>query len=199
MFNAIGWNFDQWLAVIGLVIGVVGFLFAYFAITSERVASFLIQWHFREMPTAFQQMATEYRRADLIPDDLGPITLPPSETRVRRKDVLAQGLGAYALARNLDRAALAKGDDGYIAALMKLIVFEPRRGDAALIVKAAKTNVPPHTDFLTLAAISALSRNGLIREDQRGPISEALECAGARLRAEHQTAVDKVRVALREA
>jgi hypothetical protein len=199
MFGATGWNFDQWLAVVGLALGVLGLLFGYFAITNEGLASFLIQWHFREMPTVFRQMATEYRRADLIPDDLGPITLPPSETRVRRKDVVAQGLGAYALARNLDRAALAQGDDGYIAALMKLIAFEPRRGDAALIVKAAKTNVPPHTDFLTLAAISVLSQNGLIGEDQRGPISEALDCAGARLRAEHQTAVDKVRAALRQA
>lgn len=153
MFDVTGWNFDQWLAVVGLAIGVLGFLFGYFAITSERVASFLTRWRLREMPVAFRKMAGEYRQADGIPDSAGPVTLPPSDNRVRKKDVLAEGLGAYALGRGLSRAALARGDDGYVVALMKVITFEPRRSDVALLVLAAATRVPPHTDYLTLEAI----------------------------------------------
>jgi hypothetical protein len=196
MFDPMAWNFDRWLAVVSLVLGLG---FSYFAVTSERLASFLIRWRLREMPAAFREMTMDYRQAGLIPDDPGPVTRPPSDTRVRRKDVLAEGLGAYALARGLSRAALARGDDGYVAALMKLITFDPRRSDVALVVLAAATKVPPHTDYLTLDAIRVLAGKGLIGEDQRGAIGETVERVGERLREDHQSAVEKARVALRKA
>jgi hypothetical protein len=73
----------------------------------------------------------------------------------------------------LSRAALAEGDDGYVAALMKLIAFEPRRGDAELVLRAATTKVPTHTDYLTLEAIKVLADKGLIGERQLGAIAKA--------------------------
>jgi hypothetical protein len=191
-------NFDRWVALARFAIGVLGFVFGFFAITSERLATFFIRSRLREMPAAFEEMVSQYRLADMIPDnDPVPVELPPSDKRVRRKDVLAQGLGAYALARDLNRAALARGDDGYVAALMKLITFEPRRSDVALVVLAAATKVPPHTDYLTLEAIRVLAEKGLIGEDRRGAIGESVDQIEKRLRDDHKQTVERIRVTLR--
>jgi hypothetical protein len=194
------WSFDRWLAVVSLAIAVLSVILAFFAITNDRLTGFLIRWRFRGMPAAFQQMAKEYRQADSIPDnDPGPVKLSTSDIRVRRKDVLAQGLGAYAWARNLDRAALARGDDGYVAALMKLIAFEPRAADAELVATAATTRVPPHTDHLILAAITVLAEKRLISDNQRGVIAKAVGHVAERLGDDHKSAIARVRTAVRQA
>jgi hypothetical protein len=74
-------------------------------------------------PPAFVALAREYRRADAEPDDPpGPVERPRWDSRVRKKDVIAEGLGRFAQKARLDRKALAAvDDDGYIVALMKLI------------------------------------------------------------------------------
>ena len=193
-------NFDQQVALAGFAIGVLGVAFGFLAVTSERLANFLVRSRIRKTPAAFQEMASQYRLADLIPDnDPGPVELPSWDKRVRRKEVVAQGLGAYAMARGLSRAALARGDDPYVAALMKLIVFEPHRGDAALVVRAATTKVSPHTDCLTLEAIKVLAEKGLIGEKQRGEIGGVADHVAERLGDNHKQTIEKIRARLARA
>jgi len=190
-------NFDQQVALAGFAIGVLGVAFGFLAVTSERLANFLVRSRLREMPAAFQEMASQYRLADLIPDnDRGPLELPSWDKRARRKEVVAQGLGAYAMARGLSRAALARGDDPYVAALMKLIAFEPHRGDAALVVRAATTKVSPHTDYLTLEAIKVLAEKGLIGEEQRGKIGGLADHVAERLGDNHKQTIQKIKARL---
>ena len=193
-------NLDRWLAVAGLAIGVLGLISAFFSIRNERFANFLVRRRVREMPAGFRDMAKKYRLADEIPD-IRPdqITISPSEKRVRHKDILAEGLGGFARGARLDRAALARGDDGYVAALMKVVAYEPRRSDVPLVIQTASAKVPPHTDYLTMAAISALVQKTLIGEDHRVAINRAINVIADRLGPNHKQRVEEVRAQVRKA
>jgi hypothetical protein len=194
-------SFDARIGIAGLVIGIIGVGFAFFSVTSERFRDFLIRRGISRVPSAFAALAREYRVANDIPDDPpGPVTRPTSDTRVRKKNILAEGLGRFAQGLRLDREILvAADDDGYIVALMKLIANEPRRGDAFLIARASKRRVPTHTDYATMEAIGVLAEKGLIDLQERGQIADALDQLVARLDDTGKTKIASLRTKVNKA
>jgi hypothetical protein len=168
---------DQMLAVGGLAVGVIGIALSYFSFTNERFADFLVRRRVRAIPAMFSALARDYRLADDIPDDpSGPVERKPWESRVKQKDLLAEGLCRFAQGAHLKREKLlAANDDGYLVALMKMISAEPKRGDIDLIVRASARDVSPHTDYRTLEAIESVAAKGLLRVDERGSLDVALK------------------------
>jgi len=188
----------DWMGVGGLVVGIVGIAFAYFSVTNEAFSNFLIRRRFKKMPSAFRDLAGEYRRADQIPNDSpDQRQLPVWDSRVREKDRLAEGLARFAQGANLDRDALARGDDGYLVALMKLVAIDPVADDTRRVAQAAMTDVPPHTDYATLKAISVLADRRLIPDDLRDSIAKAIDAITARLGTDHDDVAAAIRSKLR--
>lgn len=192
---------DTWLGILGLSVGVIGVAVAYFSITNEKFRGLLVQRDIENFPPAFVALAREYRRADAEPDSPpGPVERPRWDSRVRKKDVIAEGLGRFAQGTRLDRKALvAVDDDGYIVALMKLIAAEPRSGDGRLIAQATKRRVPPHTDYRTLEAIGILADNRLISLLERSSLDDALVRISERLGADGDAEIKRVRAKVRNA
>jgi hypothetical protein len=76
---------------------------------------------------------------------------------------------------------------------MKAVAYEPRRSDVPLVIQAANTKVPPHTDYLTMGAIDALAQKALIGEDHRVEINSAINVIADRLGPNHKQRVEGVR------
>jgi hypothetical protein len=180
-------------------VGIIGVAVAYFSVTNEKFRNFLVQRSIDKVPSAFVALAREYRLADSLPDDPpGPIERQPWESRVSKKNVLAEGLGRFAQGARFDRKILvAANDDGYIVALTKLIAAEPRSGDASFLAQAAKRRVPPHADYQTLAAIGVLADKGIISVQERASLDDALDRMSNRLGADHNDEIRRVRAKLR--
>jgi hypothetical protein len=119
---------------------------------------------------------------------------------VRRKNVLAEGLGRFAQGAGFDRNALVLADDdGYIVALMKLLAFEPHIGDAKHIAQAVKRRVPPHADHQTLRAIGTLAGKGLFRTNECGLLTDAVDIIVERLGKQGSAEVNRVKGKIRSA
>jgi hypothetical protein len=82
---------------------------------------------------------------------------------------------------------------------MKAVAYEPRRSDVPLVIQAANTKVPPHTDYLTMGAIDALAQKALIGEDHRVEINSAINVIADRLGPNHKQRVEGVRARVRQA
>src|SRR4051812_22142996 len=138
------------------------------------------------MPSDFINLAHEYKQADQIPNNaVEPVERPRWDTRVRRKDVLAEGLYRFAQGAYLDRNILASSqEDGYVVALAKLVANQPERGDVSLLVKAVECRVPAHVDYIMLEAIDALARKRLIGLQERNEVDQIVERVAERLGSE---------------
>ncbi len=174
---------DRWLSVLGLAFGIIGITFGYFSVTNESFRRFLIKRGIGNLPMSFSNLAQEYKEADRIPDDSAELVKRPIwDSRVRRKDVLAEGLFRFAEGGHLDRKILASSqDDGYVVALAKLVTHQPKQGDVSLLAQAVKCRVPAHTDYRMLEAIDALATQNLIGLQERNEVDQIVEQVAKRL------------------
>lgn len=151
--------------VVGVVFGVLGFVVAYLSITSDGVRRKLLRWKAKGFPKTFQELSKEYRRAERIAKE---------DDRVRRKDDIALAMAYFSLGAGLSREAMASlPDEGYLAALAKLVQISPERKDGPLIVKSASVDSPPHARYQVMSAIRTLSEMQCLPEDLQ-PIRDML-------------------------
>jgi len=176
--------------VAGALFGIVGVLFAYLSVTAESVRTRLLRWKAKGFPETFKKLAEAYRRAERIEDEA---------SRVRRKDDIALAMAYFSMGSGLSREAIASiRDEGYLAALAKLVQTAPERKDARLLVKAATVDAPPHARYQVMFAVEKLSAAGCLSTDDFQSLRDMLRHFRKDMGPKHHGRMDATMVVLRQ-